>query len=209
MQATYLTLAILMGGGLVLFGIGGDVQGGLFDAFSGDDGGNSGNQAVDKRVEENEKKLKTSPESEAVLKALTRDYFTQATSQVPTGGTGFPKEARDELGRAARSWERYLALDPRRPDPSLATVALRVYDVSALNKPKEAQRAASIVAEAQDTAPAYLTLTQYATLAGDKRTADLAGQKAIALAPKAQRKQMRAAVKQAKTPQTQQSAPQG
>src|ERR671914_530323 len=33
-QATYLILALLMGGGLVFFGIGGDVSGGLFDAFS-------------------------------------------------------------------------------------------------------------------------------------------------------------------------------
>ena len=32
-QATYLSLAVLMGGGLVLFGIGGDVSGGLFNAF--------------------------------------------------------------------------------------------------------------------------------------------------------------------------------
>ena len=32
-QVIYLTLALLLGGGLVLFGIGGDVQGGLFDAF--------------------------------------------------------------------------------------------------------------------------------------------------------------------------------
>ena len=38
-QATYLTLAVLMGGGLVLFGVGSDVSGGVFDIFSGDDSG--------------------------------------------------------------------------------------------------------------------------------------------------------------------------
>ena len=32
-QGTYLMLALLMGGGLVLFGIGGSVSGGLLDAF--------------------------------------------------------------------------------------------------------------------------------------------------------------------------------
>ena len=37
-QVIYLSLALLLGGGLVLFGIGGDVQGGLFDAFSSDSG---------------------------------------------------------------------------------------------------------------------------------------------------------------------------
>jgi hypothetical protein len=206
-QATYLMLAILMGGGLVLFGIGGDVQGGLFDAFS-DDSNDSGNETVDKRVESNEKKIRANPQNEAVLKALTRDYFTQATAATQTGQLGFPRAARDELRRAANTWQKYLALEPKNPDPSLATVALRVYDVGALNQPKQAQKAAAIVAEAQNTAPAYLTLVQYASLAGDKRTADLAGQKAIELAPKNQKKEYRAQVKAAKNPQAQ-TAPQG
>ena len=35
-QATYLILAVLMGGGLVLFGVGsGSISGGLFDALTG------------------------------------------------------------------------------------------------------------------------------------------------------------------------------
>ena len=37
-QVIYLTLAILMGGGLVLFGIGGGTNGGLFDAIGGNGG---------------------------------------------------------------------------------------------------------------------------------------------------------------------------
>jgi len=47
---------------------------------------------------------------------------------------------------------------------------------------------------------------QYAALAKDTRTADLAGQKAIDLAPAAQRKQVRAQVKQLKQAQAQQGA---
>ena len=38
-QGTYLVLAMLMGGGLVLFGVGGSVSGGLLDAFKSDGGG--------------------------------------------------------------------------------------------------------------------------------------------------------------------------
>src|SRR5918992_4487779 len=57
-QATYLTLAVLMGGGLVLFGIGSDAgQGGLFDAVFGTDGGGNGgslNEEIQKRVDRNE-----------------------------------------------------------------------------------------------------------------------------------------------------------
>ena len=40
-KVIYVTLAFLMGGGLILFGIGGgtSLNGGLFDAFSGNSGG--------------------------------------------------------------------------------------------------------------------------------------------------------------------------
>ena len=37
-QVAYVILAILFGGGLVLFGVGGNVRGGLLDAFSGSGG---------------------------------------------------------------------------------------------------------------------------------------------------------------------------
>ena len=49
-QFTYLMLALLMGGGLVLFGIGGDVSGGLFNAFEDGGGNGSGNQAIEDRI---------------------------------------------------------------------------------------------------------------------------------------------------------------
>jgi hypothetical protein len=48
---------------------------------------------------------------------------------------------------------------------------------------------------------------QYSTLAGDKRTADLAAKKAVDLAPKAERKTVKAQAEQFKNPQAVQ--PQG
>src|SRR5215217_1581794 len=47
-QVIYLSLAILMGGGLVLFGIGGATSGGLFDAISGDGNTSSGTEALER-----------------------------------------------------------------------------------------------------------------------------------------------------------------
>lgn len=199
-QATYVTLAVLMGGGLVLFGIGGDVSGGLFDAFSGGGGGN-GNDALEKRIDRNERRLVGRPEDARTLKALVRDYYQLATAQSQASAAGFPPQARDELRGAARYWQRYLDAEKRKPDPSLATVALQIYDVTALNRPKEAQKAAGIIAEAQNSSPAYIRVVQYASLAGDTRTADLAGQKAVDLAPKGEKKAVREQVKMAKNPQ--------
>ena len=69
-QAIYLSLAILMGGGLVLFGIGGATSGGLVDAISG-----SGNSSVDQNVYKDkvaklQKQLVTDPKNETALADL-------------------------------------------------------------------------------------------------------------------------------------------
>ncbi|MGH2804983.1 MAG: hypothetical protein ACRDL4_18375, partial [Thermoleophilaceae bacterium] len=63
-QATYLTLAVLMGGGLVFFGIGGDVSGGLFDAFSDRSGGGDANSALEDRIDRFEERLEANPRDE-------------------------------------------------------------------------------------------------------------------------------------------------
>jgi hypothetical protein len=197
-QATYLTLAVLMGGGLVLFGIGGSVSGGLVDAFKGGNGGGGGNDALEKRVGREEKVLKRDPQNVSALKHLVRDEYQLATAQTKEGAVGFPKDAKDELAKAGGYWKRYLQVEKGRPDPSLATVALQIFDVTALNKPKNAEEAARVVAEAQNTSAAYIRLVQYASLARDKRTADLAAAKAVDLAPPGERKAVKAQVKQAK-----------
>ena len=54
-QVIYLSLAILMGGGLVLFGIGGATSGGLIDAIQGNSSTTSGTDAFQKRVDALEK----------------------------------------------------------------------------------------------------------------------------------------------------------
>ena len=77
---------------------------------------------------------------------------------------------------------------------------MQIFDPRALNKPAEAADAQSIVAEQENDWPSYLRLVQYATLAGDTRTADLAGQKAIDLAKKGEKKDVREQVELAKQP---------
>jgi hypothetical protein len=200
-QVVYLTLAVLMGGGLVFFGIGGDVSGGLFDAFSERDGG-GGNDQVEERVERFEElAARPGPRREEALQELVRGYYQLAVAQTDPNSPGFPEDAQDELQKAAASWKSYLEVEREKPDPSLATVALQVFDPLALNRPKEAQEAARIVAEAENDSPSYIRLVQYAALAGDTRTANLAGVKAIDLAPKGERKAVKEQVELAKQTQ--------
>lgn len=202
-QVTYLMLALLMGGGLVLFGIGGDVSGGLVDAFR-DGGGQSTDSALEERVDRQEERLRANPRDEQLLQSLVRDYYSLAVSQRESGATAFPEEARDELRRAGAYWQRYVEVADE-PSADAATVALQIYGQNALDRPKEEQRAAEIIArEANDTV-SYLRLVQIATRAGDTRTADLAGQRAIDLAPRGQRDAVRQQVKALKAaPQAQQ-----
>jgi hypothetical protein len=195
-QGTYLLLALLLGGGLVLFGVGGDVSGGLLDAFKGG-GGPSGDTALQDRIHKQEDRLKANPRNERLLQTLVRDYYSLATSQRDSGSTGFPPDAKDELRKAGAYWKRYVdAAD--KPNPATAGYALQIFDVGGLDNPKEAQQAAAILAEDANDAPSYLRLVLYASRAGDKRTADLAGQKAVDLAPKAQRKAIEKQVEAAK-----------
>jgi tetratricopeptide (TPR) repeat protein len=195
-QVTYLLLAILMGGGLVLFGIGGDVSGGLFDAFS--DRSSSGSNIIEERIDENEQKLETDPKNARALKEIASDWYNLANDEADPNTRQFTEEGKQRLAESAAAWQRYLDLDPKNPDPGLASLMLNVYGPPGLNKPAEAAEAAEILTAAQPrNAQAYLQLATYAALAGQDRKADLAGQKAVELAPKDQRSTVKQLVEQA------------
>ena len=139
-----------------------------------------------------------------MLQNLIRDYYSLATSQRESGTVGFPDDAKDELRKAGEYWQRYTGVVKGEPSAEAARYALQVYDVAALNRPKEAQKAAAILAQASNDVASYLRLVSYAALAGDTRTADLAAKKAVDLAPKDQRKQVQQQAEQLKKPPDQQ-----
>ena len=196
-QATYLLLAILMGGGLVFFGIGGDVSGGLFDAFSGSS--SSGSSLVNDRIDDNEKKLEENPKSEVALKALVRDWYQLANEEITDQNT-YTDKGQERLQESDRYWKQYLEVEQKKPEASLAALMLQVYGPNGLDKAADGATAAEIVAQADPSAQAYLQLTEFAAKAGQKRKAQLAGQKAIELAPKKQRSTVKQYVEQVQSP---------
>src|SRR6185312_4908964 len=82
-QAIYLSLAVLMGGGLVLFGIGGNTSGGLFDAINGS-GGGGGGSSVDKvaqqRIDTYNARLQANPSDQASWLGMTKVCFQLANT---------------------------------------------------------------------------------------------------------------------------------
>jgi hypothetical protein len=208
-QATYLMLALLLGGGLVLFGIGGDVSGGLADIFKDGGNGDDGNSQLEQRIDRQQERLKASPENAAVLAELVRLNYQVASSQIAEGGSAFPAAAKDELRRTGAYWERYVDATDGEPSPSLARLALQAYAPEGLNQPDKAKEAVRIIAADANDTQTYLLLVQYATTASDTRLADLAGQKAVDLAPKNLRKQVEKQVEQLKKPPASQQTPDG
>jgi hypothetical protein len=188
-QGTYLILAILMGGGLVLFGIGsGDISGGLFDAITGKNSNNSSaNSGVSKRIKRDEKALQLNPKNQTALADLIRSHYQLATDDADANTGAFGTSGKAELQKASTAWDRYLAVASK-PSDSLASLMLQAYSEGALNKADKAAQAAELIANARPSAQAYLTLTTYAAKAGQTRKAQLAGLKAVDLAPKGQKK---------------------
>jgi hypothetical protein len=188
-QATYLILAILMGGGLVLFGVGsGDISGGLFDAITGNDsGGGGGSSLVQKRVKRDEAALKANPQNKAALADLVRAHFQLAGEDQDQSTGQFGDNGKAQLRKAASAWERYTKVVDK-PDDSLANLMLQAYSEIGLNDPSKATDVATISAAANPSAAAYLRVAQYAQQAGRTAVADRAGLKALDLAPKNQKK---------------------
>jgi hypothetical protein len=208
-QATYLILAVLMGGGLVLFGIGSSAPQGLVDAITGNSsGGSDVNEQLQKRIDRQKERLQASPQNAAILAELVRLNYQAAVSQQPSGSSAFPEDSKDELRAAATYWDRYVEAKDGDPDPTLARLAYSMFGQTGLNEPKKALVAVRAIAADANDFQSYLLLVQTATAAGDKRTAQLAGQKAVDLAPEAQKKQVQKAIKQLQT-QVQAGTPQG
>jgi hypothetical protein len=206
-QGVYLTLAILMGAGLVLFGIGSDVSGGLGDLFrDGGGGDNQAEKATQKRIDAAEKTLKTDPDNRAALAQLVSGHFQLASADADPNTSEFTSKARKELLATTEAWARYDDA-VEKADPSVARQAIQAYDgLGRLEEEAEgakkywegASGAAEAAATAQPRAQNYILLVQYAAWAGQTRKSELAGKKAIELAPKDQKDQAKQAVAQAK-----------
>ncbi len=197
-QVVYAALALLMGGSLVLLGVGSDAPGGLLDALGVRDSSDPGNSNTGDRLGKAEERLRANPRDENALKEVTRLSYQAANEKADPNTGAYSPEAQSSLGKADRAWQRYLDLQPKTPDDSLARLMIQAYSPGALNKAPEAARAAELVAQAEQTPAAYAQLTLYASLANQTRKADLAGKRAIELAPPDERKSVKQQIEQAK-----------
>lgn len=212
-QVIYVSLAILMGGGLVFFGIGGATSGGLFDALGltgNGGGGSSSNNIFAKRGDRLQKQVRLRPRAAALWDQLAKTRFSQAAQEGYDSNTGgYTKDGRKILSQASVAWQRYLALNPPKPDVATAKLMLQAYGPSGLADYKHGVSAAEVITEAEPSSSAFRQLATYAYLAGQTRTGDLARQQAIDRAPKASRASLKQELAQLKQQATQTAAPPG
>src|SRR5215216_2590725 len=150
-KIVYILLALLMGGGLVLFGIGGGgaMSGGLVDAITGSSGGDTGSQ----RFADNERKAlvltQQKPSDPVAWAALAR-------ARVQSAGVGdnfdpntaaYTDSGKAKLAEAAQAWDKYLALDPKHPDDRVASLMVRAYDQTGLIRPADAGKPEEMTSE--------------------------------------------------------------
>jgi hypothetical protein len=200
-KVVYLTLALLMGGGLVLFGIGGDVSGGLVDALTENDGSTTvSDDRFRDRAAQAQREADAHPRNAEAWAVVARaryqyasagDFFDQSTGQ-------FTDEGKAQLQAASQAWERHLALAKNKADDSVATIMVQAYSQAGLNEPEKAVAAQEIITEARPKDSTFATLAVLAYQAGQTRKGDLATQKALSLSDKDDRETLKADLESAK-----------
>src|SRR4051794_27348551 len=100
-QVTYLGLAVLMGAGLVFFGVGsGSISGGLFDAISGKDSNSTDiSSTVKSRINKDHKALLVNPKNQAALEDLVRSYYQVATDDADANTGAFGDVGKADLAK--------------------------------------------------------------------------------------------------------------
>ncbi|MEI6791907.1 MAG: hypothetical protein WCK97_01585 [Actinomycetes bacterium] len=188
-KIVYGGLALLIGGGLVIFGIGGATSGGLADAIGGS-GGSSGTSVYSDQVKTLTKQVNANPKDAAAWAALTKAQIQQASIIGYDQNTqSFNGAGRAELAKGAASWQKYLALNPPKPDDRVASLMVNAYGPGGLNDAAKSAAALKVVIDARGPSAAlYAQLAVLTYLAGDKRESAIAEARALELTPANKRK---------------------
>jgi hypothetical protein len=195
-RVIYGGLALLIGAGLVFFGVGAGVGGGgLLNSLTGKEGSNSASFAA--QIDKYKKLTQQQPTSAYAWEQLALAQLHEAGGEAYSANRQLTSKGRELYAQIARSWNSYLAQKPAKPNPTLALQMVTIFSEAGLSEPAEAVKALQIVIPAktestpQYQASLYASLAQFAYQAHNNRIGDLASAKAIVLTPAAQRSQVK------------------
>lgn len=204
-KVIYLFLALLMGGGLVLFGIGGNTSGGLVDAVTGGGGGDVGSKRFKAQEKSALQRIRANPSDDAAYIQLVRARIQLASSgeSYDAGTNSYSADGKAELRQAVDAWTQYQATKPTNGAAEAQAASLMVRAYVALEDLAGATSAQEIVAQRRNSAGAYSQLAVLAYQAGQTRKGDLASAKALAKTDKSERAALKTQLGQAKQQATQ------
>lgn len=197
-QAVYLGLAIILAGGLVLFGVGtGSGIGGLLNAFTGS-GSNQQGSIISQQEKNAVKQTKANPnDPTAWANLITARYASASGSGYDSATQTYTTAGKKELQGVADAWQHYTALT-KNPSADTAVLAARAYaQLGDYSQSAGAWDAATVADPGQVRSFECLAISAYA--AKQTRLGDLASAKVASMVPKASRKTLQTQIDQAKT----------
>lgn len=192
-RVIYVGLALLIGIGLVGFGVGGGIGGGgIFSAATnGSEAGGGASYAS--QIKKYRTETRKQPSNQYAWANLAKALLHEAGQEPNTSSTGAITSKGKELFRqASQAWQSYLALSPKKPNAELAQLIYRIYGEEGLNEPSKAVQALQIVVAARPESASYFAyLAEFAYKAHNESIGDLASAKAVALAPESEKTRLK------------------
>ncbi len=210
-QVVFGSLAALFAISFVGFGIGSSGTGGIFDALGLTNSSGPAATSFDDQISDAENKIEQNPRDQQALLELVTLELQAGNSQLDidqtTGQPSVTSDAEDHFNAAADAWDRYLKLDPAKPDSGAALQMSGAFFLLAQSATTatEAQLQVANAAQAQRVAaeqnPSTGNLNQlalYLYFAGRFAEGDRAAAEAVAKAPAPQRNGLRTQLEQLK-----------
>lgn len=208
-KAIYIVLSLLIGIGLIGYGIGSNADFSVFDIF-GQGGGGGGQNVLEKQIKKYEKKTRKDPEDEQNWLKLVRanyQYAIQLLNASQSQGQQTIEVSEDTivaLKGSTKAWKRYASLKPKKVDVNAAGMAAKAF--ANLGKFNDAIKVQQIVVDEKPGSGTFSYLAEYAYQANNMRVGDLAAKKALELTPKKGRKEAKQYLDQIKKQAEQQAA---
>src|ERR1700739_1032268 len=205
-KVVYDGLAALLFIGLVFLGVGGLGGGSFLEGVSKESHGGNTYAA---KITAAKKQIAKDPSNAAAWVSLTEAQLHEADSGESYDSTTetYTAKGKEQLRKAAASWNHYLALNPKPASVKLAREVANIFSTGALNEPANAVAALQIVIAAEpESASLYSQLAEYAYLAHNESEGDLASKKAVSLAPKSRRLLLESELERVKRSVTEASA---
>ena len=197
-RVIYIGLALLIGVGLVGFGVGGGFGGGgLLSAATNSEG--SSGAGYQKQISKYRKLTQSRPQDKSAWENLTRYLLHEAGEEGFVTSTGLSSKGRKVFEETGKAWSGYSALEPKSPNLELTKDMLRVYSEEGLNEaPQEVTLLEIVVAAEPNNASYSADLAEFAYKAHDASLGDLASRKAVALAPSSARERVKRELEEVK-----------